>query len=81
MENKTYFIIAKSGDTENPEITKVIITSEDEDFDSDFKDFDEYVDYILNDVIDEYSQQFISAIVLTEEQYNFVKLASSFNTL
>ena len=81
METKTYFIIAIQSNTENPEITRVHITSDDEDFDNDFKDFDEYVDYVLNDIIDEYSQQFVSSIVLTEEQFKYLKLASSFNTI
>ncbi len=64
---ETYFVIARGGYLKQPEVSRLVISSEDEEAEE-FGTFDEYVDYVLEQECGEYEQKFASTICIKESE-------------
>lgn len=75
---KVFFMIQKFPNippTQNPGmVQKIEVSTEDEEFvEDEFEDFDDYVNYILEESVAEVEQRFGNAIILTEDEMKFVQ--------
>jgi hypothetical protein len=62
-------IIANGGYLKEPKVEVIELNETDEEFDDEFKNFEEYCKYMVEESRAEYEQSFASSIVLTEEQF------------
>ena len=72
MESKVFYVIEKGKRLPNgTRIRKEVITQEEiDEMREDGESDEDVINCILNDIIDEAEQQFCSAIVLTDEEFN-----------
>lgn len=74
MQTQTHIVIAVGGYLPSPRVEKIVITDQEEEFlEEDWETFDEYVDHVLRETVEEYNQRFASAICLTEAQFQAIK--------
>ena len=78
MEKRTYYIITKfpigSGIQNDNMVNKIVISENDRDFDKDeFVDFEDYVEYCLEEVCGADEQHFGRCVVLTEDEFDFIQ--------
>lgn len=70
----TYYIIANGGYLKEPIVDKVVLSEQDEDYDTDeFDSFNDYIEYIIEESKAVYEQSFASTVVLTEKQFNLIQ--------
>lgn len=73
QKKETWFVIGIGGHIEEPSVEKYVFTTEDEEYDADeFKSFDEYVKYCIDDEIAELEQHFARTIALKEDEVRSV---------
>lgn len=69
MKSETYYCVTKGGYYKEPRFEVLTITDQDEDFlNEEFESFDEYVDYVLDEAVNEAAQGFANFKFLTEEE-------------
>jgi len=78
MEKRTYYIITKfsegSGIQNDNMVRKIVISEADEEFDQDeFVDFEEYVQYCIEEECGADEQHFGTCLVLTEDEFDFIQ--------
>lgn len=78
MEKRTYYIITKfptgSVIQNNNMVRKIVLSESDEEFDQDeFVDFEDYVQYCLEEECGAYHFNFGTCVVLTEDEFDFVQ--------
>lgn len=72
-KKETWFVIGIGGHIEEPSVEKYVFTTEDEEYDADeFKSFDEYVEYYIDEAIAEFEQRFARTIALKDDEVRSV---------
>ena len=66
MREKEFFILASGGYLPKPTVQKIEI--KEAEMDEDFDNFEEFIEYTLEDAVAEFEQRFAKAIILTSEQ-------------
>jgi hypothetical protein len=70
----TLYIIANGGYLPEPIVEKLILSPQDEEYDTDeFDSFNDYVEYVTEECKAEYEQKFASTVVLSEKQFNLIQ--------
>lgn len=68
-----YVLIARGGYLKAPILERFAISENDEEFDDEFKNFNEYREYVLEEASAELEQRFAKVIIMTEEEFNLIK--------
>jgi hypothetical protein len=70
MKTEIFYTLTKGGYLKEPRFDVLTITDQDEDFlnDTQFESFEDYVDYILDEAVNEAAQGFSTFRFLTEDE-------------
>ena len=70
MKTEIFYTLTKGGYLKEPRFDVLTITYQDEDFlnDTQFESFEDYVDYILDEAVNEAAQGFSTFRFLTEDE-------------
>lgn len=76
MSTKIFYIIASGSPLTIPRVEKLVLTEQDEEFlEEEFDDFDDYVNYTVDESRAVYEQGGCQTILLTEKEYEGLKEA------
>jgi hypothetical protein len=73
IETYTGYVLGVCTYQEEISIEKITLASTDEEFDEDFDNFNEYVNYVMDDKVQELEQSFYQGIRLTEKEFTYIQ--------
>jgi hypothetical protein len=68
-----YVLIARGGYLKTPILERFTVSESDEEFDDEFENFNEYRAYVLEEAAAELEQGFAKVLIVTEEEFIFIK--------